>query len=439
MRPGIIQCARSPRTHRRHGGETQDRCGAGQQGHHAPRNLAAFDTLAEIVGRAAHHQAGDEHGQQDEQDHAVQAGPDAAVDDLAEQHVEQHQHPAKRRQAVVHGVDRAAGGVRGRRREQRGAEHAETHFLAFHVGYGPARNLLQEVRTVQLAEVDPQHAADEQGQHDGPDRPRVTAAAHGVPEEEHQRARDDQDVERLEEAGQRRGVLKRMRGVHVEEAAAVGPEQLDRNLRRNGPGGDELLPALKRGRGNARVEILDHTLPEHDQRPDDAQRQQHVQRNAHEIGPEIADGRGFVAGDATHDRGAHGDADGCGNEILIGQGHHLREMAHGGFAAVGLPVRIRQEADRRIQGQIPRKAGEALRIQRQLILKKQHPEREQEPRKGKSDEADGVPAPRLVFVGMNAGQRVHAPLHRPQDRMQEGAAAGKNLMDIPTQQRAERR
>ena len=439
MRPGIIQCARSPRTHRRHGGEAQDRCGAGQQGHHAPRNLAAFDTLAEIVGRAAHHQAGDEHGQQDEQDHAVQAGPDAAVDDLAEQHVEQHQHPAKRRQAVVHGVDRAAGGVRGRCCEQRGAEHAETHFLAFHVGYGPARNLLQEVRTVQLAEVDPQHAADEQGQHDGPDRPRVTAAAHGVPEEEHQRARDDQDVERLEEAGQRRGVLKRMRGVHVEEAAAVGPEQLDRNLRSDGPGGDELLPALKRGRGNARVEILDHTLPEHDQRPDDAQRQQHVQRNAHEIGPEIADGRGFVAGDATHDRGAHGDADGCGNEILIGQGHHLREMAHGGFAAVGLPVRIRQEADRRIQGQIPRKAGEALRIQRQLILKKQYPEREQEPRKGKSDEADGVPAPRLVFVGMNAGQRVHAPLHRPQDRMQEGAAAGKNLMDIPTQQRAERR
>ena len=31
------------------------------------------------------------------------------------------------------------------------------------LGYGPARNLLQEVRTVQLAEVDPQHAADEQG------------------------------------------------------------------------------------------------------------------------------------------------------------------------------------------------------------------------------------------------------------------------------------
>lgn len=90
---------------------------------------------------------------------------------------------------------------------------------------------------MQLAEVDPQHAADEQGQHDGPDRPRVTAAAHGVPEEEHQRARDDQDVERLEEAGQRRGVLKRMRGVHVEEAAAVGPEQLDRNLRSDGPGG----------------------------------------------------------------------------------------------------------------------------------------------------------------------------------------------------------
>ena len=267
----------------------------------------------------------------------------------------------------------------------------------------------------------------------------MAAAAYGLPKEEHQRARDDQDVERLEEAGQCRGVFKRMRGVHIEEAAPVGSEQLDWNLRRDGPGGDELLPALKGGRGNARVEILNHALPKHEQRPDDAQRQQHVQRDAHEIGPEVADGRRFVAGDAAHDRGAHGDADACGNEILIRQGHHLRKMAHGGFPAVGLPVRIRQEADRRIQGQMPRKAGEALRIQRQLILEKQHPEREQESRKGKPDDADGVLAPRLFFVGMDAGQRIDAPLHRPQDGMQEGAAAGKNLMDITPQQRAERR
>ena len=134
-----------------------------------------------------------------------------------------------------------------------------------------------------------------------------------------------------------------MRAVGAEEAAPVGSEQLDWNLRRDGPSGDELLPALKRGRGNARVEILNHALPKHEQRPDDAQRQQHVQRDAHEIGPEVADGRRFVAGDGRARPRRTRRCRRCGNEILIRQGHHLRKMAHGGFPAVGLPVRIRQE------------------------------------------------------------------------------------------------
>ena len=75
----------------------------------------------------------------DEQQHAVEAGADAADDDLAELHVDQRDHAAERREAIVHGVDRAAGGGRRDDREQRRQGDAEADLLAFHVAAGRAR------------------------------------------------------------------------------------------------------------------------------------------------------------------------------------------------------------------------------------------------------------------------------------------------------------
>ena len=46
-------------------------------------DLARLDLLAEVLGRAADHQPGDEDREQDEQQHPVEARADAAEDHLA--------------------------------------------------------------------------------------------------------------------------------------------------------------------------------------------------------------------------------------------------------------------------------------------------------------------------------------------------------------------
>src|ERR1035441_6111209 len=70
-------------------------------------DLPALDLLSEVLGRATHHQARDEDGQHDEDDHAVEAGADAPEDHLAELHVDQGNQSAERRPRVVHRVHRA--------------------------------------------------------------------------------------------------------------------------------------------------------------------------------------------------------------------------------------------------------------------------------------------------------------------------------------------
>ena len=70
-----------------------------QDGEHGHLDFLGLDLLADIFGRAADHQAGDEDRQDDEQQHAVQAGADAADDDLAELNVDERDHAAERGEA----------------------------------------------------------------------------------------------------------------------------------------------------------------------------------------------------------------------------------------------------------------------------------------------------------------------------------------------------
>ena len=103
--------------------EVQDR-------EHRQLHLSALDLLAQVLGRAADHQPGDEHREDGEHQHAQDADADAAEDDLAERDVE-HRHAAgQRREAVVHGVDRAGRGVGGDGGPQRGRADAEADLLA---------------------------------------------------------------------------------------------------------------------------------------------------------------------------------------------------------------------------------------------------------------------------------------------------------------------
>ena len=63
---------------------TQDAERQDEDREHRELHLVRLDLLAEVLGRAADHQAGDEDREDDEDEHAVEARADAAEDDLAE-------------------------------------------------------------------------------------------------------------------------------------------------------------------------------------------------------------------------------------------------------------------------------------------------------------------------------------------------------------------
>ena len=82
-------------------------------------------------------------------------------------------------------------------------------------------------RTMRLGDVSDAHGAEEHHHHRREDRVALTAVARHPPVHEHERRRDDQHEQHLEEVGERGRVLERVGGVDVEEATAVGPELLD--------------------------------------------------------------------------------------------------------------------------------------------------------------------------------------------------------------------
>ena len=210
-------------------------------------------------------------------------------------------------------------------------------------------------------------------------------------------AADGENRKHLQEIRERRRVFERMRGVGVDIAAAVGAEHLDRDLRSHRPLHDGLfgdglffhhrfavgsvdrlafvillfdldLHRLdQRGLGVG-LEILNHALRHEKDREDEADRQEQIVSDAHEIDPEVADGLGGMPRDAAHERRGDGDAGGGGDEVMKCQPDHLREIGHGGFAAVALPVGVGGETGRGVEGKIGLTPAESLRIQRQNML-----------------------------------------------------------------------
>ena len=151
------------------------------------------------------------------------------------------------------GVDRAAGDHRGDRREQRRGRDAEALVLALEVAAGAAAEMAgvqaRQVlggRAVLLGDVDDHDADDEEEGHRAEDHPALAAVADHATERERQRRRDQHDEEHLERVGERGRVLQRVGRVDVEEAAAVGPEHLDRLLRGDRAAGDAAGRAAER-------------------------------------------------------------------------------------------------------------------------------------------------------------------------------------------------
>ena len=85
-------------------------------------------------------------------------------------------------------------------------------------------------------------------------------------------------------------------------------------------------------------------------------------------------------------------------EVLNCKPSHLHEVAHGGLAAIGLPVRICGKAHGRIERQGFGNGGEALRVQRQNALKPHQAVENDEAHGIECQHGEGIGLP-VLFLG----------------------------------------
>ncbi len=187
--------------------------------------------------------------------------------------------------------------------------------------------------------------------------------AYHVAKSEAERSRDEQDCQHLQQIAQRRGIFQRVGGINVEEAAAVGAQLFDGNLGSGGAAGDGLQGNGRsiccRGgfKQNGRFRPgkgLHHPLRNQQQGDQQRQRQQDVDNAARHIHPKAAQPVCALAAEAANEGHQHGHAAGRREKVLHCQPQHLRQVAHGGFTAVELPVGVGGKGNGRVEGQLQR-------------------------------------------------------------------------------------
>jgi len=97
-----------------------------------------------------------------------------------------------------------------------------------------------------------------------------------------------------------------------------------------------LAPSKSRGL-HIGAERLRDALPDQEERVDDADRQQDVERAAGDIDPEVADRPDGCAREAADQRDREHDTGRRRQEVLVREAEHLHQIGHRAFAAVVLP------------------------------------------------------------------------------------------------------
>jgi hypothetical protein len=264
----------------------------------------------------------------------------------------------------------------------------------------------------------------------------MSRTAHGLSKGEDKRSGNEKNAQHLQKVRYRGGSFERVRGIGVEEPATVGTEHLDRDLRGHGPQREGLHAAFERRDVAHGRERLHDALSDENERENEAQGQKHVQKRPDKIGPEISDPGRLAAGDAADDGHAGGHAHCRRDEVLIGQPDHLGENAHGRLAGVGLPVGVGDEADRRIEGQVPRQGLQPPGIEREDALEKENGKREREAGRGEGGQADGIALPRMVQFRVDPGEGVDPFFETFENGMQDRPAAFQNSKDEMPEGRA---
>ena len=179
-------------------------------------------------------------------------------------------------------------------------------------------------------------------------------------------------------------------------------------LARHRPHRDRLLRALERRDLEVRREVLDHALLHEQQREHERERQQHVERAAHEVDPEVADASRADAARAMPRTNATATAMPTAADtklwnascvicekydIVVSPPYDCQFVFVVNDAAVS-------NACRSVT------AAKSLRVERQHVLQPQHEVGEQHRRDAEEQHAGRVARPVLVLVGVDAAHAV---------------------------------
>ena len=411
------------------GGEDQHGERQAENGQNRHLHFLGLDLLAEIFRRAPHHQARHEDGDDDEHENAVKTRTDTANDHFAKLHVDERNEAAERREAAMHGVDRAAGRRRGDDRKERRECHAEAGFLAFHVAASETKAVHQRI-SGRFRPIGNRDAGDEQNAHGSEDRPALTGVADHTAKNVGKGRADCEDRHHLDHVGNGVRVLERMRGIGVEETTAIGAEHLDRQLRRHGADRNRLPRPFQGLREDVTTQCLRHAEPDVNEGEYDADGQKHIERRTDHIHPEIADGLAGSACEGADKPDGNRHARRSGHKVLYGEASHLGEIGHGAFAAIVLPVGIGDEADCRVEGEFRPDCRHSFRIIWQSGLKTHQDIKQDKTEKVEEEHGKRIGRPVLFFAPTRPGKGIKAALDGCENRRKQGAFATKDTRHI---------
>jgi hypothetical protein len=92
------------------------------------------------------------------------------------------------------------------------------------------------------------------------------------------------------------------------------------------------------------------------------------------------------------------------------QSSHLHEIAHRGFRYIGLPIRIGDETDRSIEGEIRGDRVEFLRIERKQSLESLHRVKYEKANQAEDQHGQTIGDPMLLIPLVNTASPIEAAL-----------------------------